>query len=684
MTNDPRGLEIISNNKFIGFPDGNILSWCPKMDLLAVSMNKTSIWVFRLNGERVYSINNRAEILDLRWNHSGKFFVVSGADSLMKVYDSNNGKLVNLIPTSARLPITLTSWSVMDVERSITDKKSYEDHFKDFFKIDLLKFMPKLSNEVDTVAADNGSTINQNSSSQKMSESLTNTNQSDNLLDCLLVVNANALLSMTFNNLFTVSDIELPENYKYLKHATPESLFSQFFMVEDSNGKLQLRELKLQVDGCLRRRHLLEVIEWCSQIVSIVNHIRDQMSVIVSEAENFLKVLDRHLGNLKDVLYENVDLTKEFPHPSEVEDKIVETLIDMLMTGLIPKSLKDFWLNQYGERGLMKVSAVGNAAYDNTRKILFSQIILALEKVLILLSNLECIAIAETNFRLEAFGMSVDSINAAIKQSQNIAKQLYSFIWKVNTEQESFNKFLNWCKVEVIEKLSSEDNDPASFFNAHPTMEFRASHVMEYLEKYMFDSAYLKYLDLNDGNFEVLKKIPEGKPTLQEDLEKLHNVLNHSLLEGVQKYIVEKVELAAPLALDLEPNQSKWDINLQNSDVYVTSVKGQQLSVLRMNELTQNKKQIHFSGEIIGHEYISGLCVLVLYKDANIYKLDLISVNESTGLNPHAISSLTFDEFAFVKNPAMLTINGLDDPSHIIGCILDQTKKEYVVFKIIT
>lgn len=680
MCDAPSNLEVLSRNKFIGFPDGNILSWCPKMDLLAVSMNKTSIWVFRLNGERVYSINNRTEILDLKWNRSGKFFVVSGTDTLMKVYDANNGKLVSLLPTSAGLPITLTSWSFMDVETLIGDKDDLGDIFNDVFKLDILKSMPKLSNEVETVTLENGST-GHGGTTQTMSDSVITTTDSDNLLDCLFSVNTNSLLSMTFNNLFTVSDVEIPPHGKYLKHATPESLFSQFFLVEDSECQLKLCELKLQIEDSLKRRHLLETIEWCSRIVSIINHIRDQISLIASEATGFLKVLDLHLGNFKDVLYEDVDLTTDFPTPMDVQDKIAEKLTEMVVTALIPKSLKDYWLNQFGERGLARVSSVGNAAYDTARKVLFGQIILALEKLIILLSYLESVAIAETNSRQEALGMSVDSIKSVIKQSQELAKKFYAFIWRVNAEQESFNKFLNWCKVEVIEKLSSEDNDPEAFFNAHPTMEFRSTDILEYINVHMFDSGFFEYVDIDDVNFEALHNFETETTSLQKDINTLHKDLNHNLLEGVQQYIASKVQIASPLTLDLEPKQTLWDINIEQSIVYVTTTKDNAFSVLKVRKLSQEKKVILFPGEIISHQYISGDRMLIFYKDSNKFKLDLVDVSQSTEI-PQITSSLEFDESSFIKNPAMLAVNGVDDPSHIIGCVLDRFKKEYVVFQL--
>lgn len=99
--------QILQVGKLIGIPDGNVLSCCPRMDLMAISMNKTSVWMFRFNGERVYSINNKARILELQWNSSGKFFAVSGTDNLIKIYETNTGALVNKFATNTSLPITL-------------------------------------------------------------------------------------------------------------------------------------------------------------------------------------------------------------------------------------------------------------------------------------------------------------------------------------------------------------------------------------------------------------------------------------------------------------------------------------------------------------------------------------------------------------------------------------------------
>lgn len=675
-------LTVLSTNKFMGFPDGNILSWCPKMDLLAVSMNKTSIWVFRLNGDRVYSINNRSQIVHLGWNASGKFFVVSGTDNLVKVYDSNSGKLVNNFATSVGLPITLTSWCSMDTERYVSQQKS---PFQDLFKVDVLKHMPKLSNEVDSFFTESGivSTV---SSVQSLSVSVTSTNENEALLDYMLVINANALMTTTFNNLFIVSDIELPENCKYLKHATTEDLFTQYFLVEDAENQLELRQLRLSVTEGKARIRMIEIIRFCSQIVSILNHINDQLGQIVNEAKEFIAVYDRHLSNFKDSLYADVDLTTNMPYPHEVEDKIVDTLTDNLLTGIIPTSLKDYWLNQFGERGATKVLNAGNSAYDSARKTLFTQIILALEKLIIILSSLEAIAKTTLNAQMGTFGMELSSIEASVEFSQELLKLVYAFIWKVNAEQENFNKFIDWCKVEIIEKLSKEDSDIESFFAAHPAMSFKVSDVLEYFNHQLLDPVFLRYLRVDVSANEVLVQGEERSMDIHTSIEKLQEELNNNLLNGIQDYIASEVKFTKSTKVPVSPNQTMCNLSVFSNAMYVSSVRDSHLSIVKLDS-EESKMEIVFPGFVIAYELITEDRILVLHlTDEQHSRLDLLSLCGAKQLQPYdqlqQIKSLRFDETTYVKHPAYLTINGTSDPSHIIGCVLDSSKQYYMVFKL--
>lgn len=651
------------------------------MNLLAVSMNKTSIWVFRLDGERVYSINNRSAIVHLRWNDSGKFFAVSGAENVVNVYETNNGNLVNKF-ASATLPITLTSWCSVDVKKSIASADEVSP-YQDFYKVDILGGMPKLSNEVDT--ATEASTIPMTATPNAMSTSVTNTNKDDSMIDYLLVINSDTLMSVTFNNLFTVADIELPANYRFLAHAMAKDLFSQLFLMEDSEGNLFLQKFYLDLKKGQKRKHLLNIIRWCSHIVSIINHIIDQVSSITAEAATFMSLFDRYLGNYRDTLYSGTDLTAQFPTPDEVEDKMVDDLTDMVMTGLVPEYTKDYWLNQFGERGLMKLSASGNAAFDSARKILFTQIILALEKLIILLSMLEGVARAEKSFERDQLGISLESITKALDLAKAMVNAVYDFIWKLNDEQEALNKFLNWCKVEVIEKLAKQDNEPEAFLRAHPTVEFKTSAILEYFEHSMFHSIFMDVLEVDCSNNEILMRDPQP-PSLPVQIDSLKEEITGSLLKGIQEYISLKVAYNEPLLLDVLSKQLMCALSPFDSSFIVTAANDNKLSVVHVADSSLTKQELVFPGRIVSSKLINKQKLLVLAAvGPTTYKLDLVQLHEEATSKYEEldiVKSLAFDANTFVKDPAYLTVNGCGDSSRIIGSVLDATKKEYVVFQL--
>lgn len=672
LTQLHNSFDIVASKSFVGFPDGKILSLCPTMELFAVSMNKTSIWVFRMNGERVYSINIRCEVLHLVWNHSGKFFAVSGTDNSVKVFDSNNGALVNTFTTSTMLPITLTNWCSVNISAF---SKSFDSSYLQFFKADILKSMPKLANEVDFSTADN-----KTSPAVKI-QPVTNTNEDESLLDCLVVVNSNALMSITFDNLFTVPDIELPEQCKVLTHGVVDDLFHHTLLVEDEKGQISLHELKLKVYGSSERRHLISIIRWSAMLVSITNHINEQFQNITKDAQEFLSLFDRHLGNMKDSLYASVDLATKFPHPDEVEQKIIDSFVYMLLSGLIPIDLKDFWLNQFGERNLLKLSSMGNAAFDNARKALFTQIILSLEKIMVILSDLEGVIKAEESVNAQSFGISLDSITNTMILLENLVKKFYELIWKLNENLEGFNKTLNWLKVEVIEKLLKEDSDPQAFFSQHPTLEFKASDIMDYIELNLLSPALLSYFPIDTSKHEVLLR---GKIDcdLQASIHDLLELINGELLEGLQIYLTENVDFEKSEILDIEPELKDCRLRLFDTLSVIASVKGFKLTLTQFECASQTKVEIEFPGDIITYEMIDNKKILILYNNStSSYKLDLYQIDFESK-KAQMIKSLNFDDTCFVKKPMYMSVNGAQEQSCTLGFVLDSTKKQYVVFKV--
>lgn len=683
-------LDVVSSGKFIGVPDGIVVSVNPKMDLLAVSMNRMSIWVFRLDGERVYSVNNRSQITHLCWNASGKFFAVSGSDGLVKVYDSNDGTLVNKFSTDTSLSITLTAWASVDIDKSIGNDEF--SPYLNMFKMDVLKLMPKLSNEVSQVSthASTGMVPPESllKSLHPMSASVTSTADDESALDYLLVVSSNSLLSVTFNNLFTVLDIQLPGPCTYLRHAMAQDMLSQYFLARDPDGLLLLYGFRFDVSPLVRRKHIFDLIRWCSHLTSILNHVTDQIAHLETTAANFYAYFDRQLSNLKDLLYENVDLTTNFPTRQEVDDDIVKMLVKAFLTGEIPESLHDFWMNQFGQRALVRLSEEGNSLFDNVRKTVFAQVILGFEKAIVLLSEIEAVIKAAYDLYEETYHIKKTTLTEALLKAADIIERVYDFIWQINLEQEHFNLFLSWIKVEVLEKLSKMENDPELFLRDHPQVDATGPEVLDFIDKLLLNPVMGDFFNVDLLANEVLLPRSLEEKSLDDDVKELRDLVQTELLPGFQKYISEVSCFDELLKLPIDLSSGTWGLHLDQETLIVPYSTKNSISVVYFSkEKLVSRTDISVDGEVMSFELIDAGRLVVLVKNVHgMHQLKVVSLPQTHGRYSANDLLLTqdfdFDAASPIAEPSRLSVSTSDTPQKTLICVLGGTKRDFMLFKV--
>lgn len=656
---EPAPFKVLASNKLVGFPDGNVISWCPHMDLLAVSMNQTLVWVFRPDNERVYAVNNRAPILSLCWSENGRFFALAGTDNLIKVYNANNGALVSTTTTTTEKPITLVSWCSVDIELSVTGGAD-QDQFLRLFKVDILKQMPKLL--IESSSSDNLMLLKMTSLPYETT-GVVSTTDSDKAIDYMFVVNQDTFL-VTLNNFMKVADVPLPTEHELLRHSIGQGLFQQKLLLRDRQlALLMVQDLLLDIPEPNTRGWFMDTVDWASQLICISQHITDQIGAITKEAQDYLRVWDRHLLNYKD------SLAVEDPDPAPFV--MVSDLTRMVMTGQTPPSMKDYWVNAFGERGLMRLSSVGNTAYDNCRKVLFAQVILGCEKLLILLTHLEGLSLAARDLKQDNFGIDLEVVAAAVELAQTLAKQIYSFIWKLNDEQEGFNKFLNWLQIEVIEQLTKGESDPDAFLQAHPAVEFPSLPIIEYIEDSLLLPVFLNTFEIKTTDFDVLTGQDAEITSISANAENLGIEIG-KLTSKIQASIALKFTLGDVTPLDLQCDGNLCDMQHCDTGLLVSAVSGNTVTVWH-NGATQTHS---FGTGIISYKMLGSLRLLVLYA-SNGYYLELLDISGE----PRVLNRTQF-EAVDAGAPLFMAINGTHNKTHIIGLVMNDSKKEYTVFEI--
>ncbi|KAG7195979.1 uncharacterized protein KQ657_002366 [Scheffersomyces spartinae] len=316
---------LISNGKLVGRPDGVVFEWCVELSLLFVSMNRMSIWVFRINGERIYSINNRAPIVSLTFLHNGTMFAVNGTDNVIKVYDSNTGKSIGIIggvDVDFR-GISCMNWVSVGGEISVPLTP---------FHIDVMSQMPKLHEESDV---------------------------SD--LNTLVVLDSQRVY-FNFNNVFTIAYGIPNDDVGLIKHIGSVSITNNLFLT----SKGQVVDINLQDNDDNMVYTLKKVIGWSCLLVSLHRMVHEQLELMYHEIKAFLVLFDRYLSNMENPVQ----------------------LYHILLTNRVPLESHDYWFNVLGEGGLKRLRKQGETAYETIRNKLF-YLTTILDRMVIIMSRMK-------------------------------------------------------------------------------------------------------------------------------------------------------------------------------------------------------------------------------------------------------------------------------------------------------
>ncbi|KAI5956354.1 hypothetical protein KGF54_000829 [Candida jiufengensis] len=394
-------ISIIHNGKFPFANDPNsILAWCPKMNLIFISMNKTSIWCYRIDGERIYSINNRSVIKSIAFFDN--YFCLSGTDHLIKIYDSNDGKLVKTLGGCKFLNIQFINW--VNTDHKLED--------------DLIMSLPKI---------------------YTMSNTLN-----------YLVINDSYSIGLYFNKML---NIKCPISYQITQQLS-NNLFQQIYLDNKNNlisVNINTSSKKLYVKSILIICHIIEYIEVMENTVKQLDE----------ELKPFYVLFDRYLANLNE----------------EYKGDLTQNLTDLLLTNIIPEYTKDFWVNQFGERGYKKMSKSLETVFENCQKKIFNYLISPIERIILLLNNL--IGISKWN---NVLGLEIVDLSLILRDSQTLLKSFYQFIWSLKDEKVKISEFIGWWKT-IVDMLNDQD------FNKC----YSTSNLIEYINSDLLRSKNLNY-----------------------------------------------------------------------------------------------------------------------------------------------------------------------------------------------
>ncbi|KAI5960035.1 hypothetical protein KGF57_001979 [Candida theae] len=467
----------------------SIISWCPKMNLLLMTRDKSKIHCFRMRGEEIYTVDNGSEIRGITCHE--KNFCLSGANKTVKIYDSNDGKLVKKLDHEFS-KIEFIHWS----------NTIYRLQNK------VLKSLPAIYNDI-----------------------------SYNL-DYLVTQDRNSI-TFTFNK---VLNINIVTEYQIRSQVSP-ALFEQVYL--DENNQI----IRIDIPTESRQAYADSMTLLC-QTIEYLERSKTTLNEVEKEIKSFYIAINRYLSNLE----------------TEVKGNLLQNLSDMLLTGNIPDETKDFWVNQFGERGFKKMDKLCENAFEQCHRKVFQYLIAPMERVILLLSELE-----GTSKWRNAIELDLSDIANLIKQCQTELKTYTQFMWDLKEEKEHYVEFFNWWK-EIVDKFADKET----------TTTASTSSLLEFLHSNLLQSKVLQYIT---NDFDTIKYA--GESQLLSDSQQEISASFQILLDQVDEYHQSHVEIYLETeiyhpTLSWEIRGSTWGLQTVEASLDLNTKK---LSVSRPNDV---------------------------------------------------------------------------------------------------
>lgn len=368
-----------------------------------------------------------------------------------------------------------------------------------------------------------------------------------------LVTNDEESITFTFNK---VLNINIVTKYQ-IRLQVLSALFEQEYLDECN----QLIGIEIPTES---RRAYADLMILLCQIVEYLEKSKTTLSAIEKELKSFYVAINRYLSNLK----------------GEVSGDLLQGLSDMLLTGNIPDETKDFWVNQFAERGFKKMSKLCETIFEESRKTIFQYLIAPMERVIALLDELNGV----TKWK-NAMELDVKDITKLTKQCQAELKTYNQFMWDLKEEKEHYDEFFNWWKT-IVDKFADKE----------ASNSFSTSSLLEFIHSNSLQSKVLQYIP---SDYDTIKYAGNGK-FLNESHQEISNQFQ-VLLDQMDEYHQSNVEIY--VITDIYHPYSARDMRgslwgLQNVEAHIDYWSSRKMAVWKINDevidTVTNTKEFEF------------------------------------------------------------------------------------------
>lgn len=607
--------------------DGVVYSWCPSMDLLAVSQrNGKCISLYRMNGRKVYEIDaSSSPVKYIEWRPDGKQLCVVCVDDSVVLYDVNSNEELTRLKTQGS--VNFTRWIVMK-------RPTSENKFHGKFELnDIWDSLPKLT----PLSISGAPRMNKTFSSKQAIDTMIQIGSNEENMDLLFAFGSNSV-NLTLHGLFSLGPVEIfkeNEDDEEIVNCISHSLEDHYILTSSFNT-MQYKLRKFKTNFIQHYEFFSQITTLSSKIIALLGYIGEVLSSIAVLVKSYLDDHNRFLNVLRNEL-------------KEKGLNVGDELYNLLLTGMMSEDIKDWIQNSIGDRNLKRWTSSGEAAYNNTRKLLIYHLIPACDRLILLLSR--SISVANTASLLDTPFDIAGAIPVVISEVKHFLIELFQLIKKINNEQDLFNEFILWLKFTFTE-LQEDSCD----------IEYSTSSVAEYISAHLERSVFTTLVPL--------MRMKSNKVTISaEDM-------FDSIRKSIRASITHIEEDGTLLQIPLGQITEKQRLKFIDDDLYVFSALDSTLEIFKVNvesKLTTSTK-VEFEDAISDLQVLDDDNVLIVSGHRLVTFAYQYLFDQS--LHTYKTLSLTSNEPMDDIQVSYVTTN----TGRNIGCGISSDMKHYTVF----
>lgn len=446
-----------------------LISYCPSIDLVALSTTENHVSVYRLNGQLVYGVAQKPNDLrvdSLHWKPNGKLFAVAWSDGCVRLINAESGKTVHQFTNDHQVSkVTCMGWCSnkminstassfcyisKEIEKFMQNENSdfLEDQVlpldlpRDVSLIDIETSLPKLS----TLPA-GGDSEDIFCTRSSLDALISPFDPKDNdAVDVMIFGTKEGKIHIIIYDSFFIGSFESPLSVKgsacYLTlHSSQEhsSTHALIFKHPDTENlffvTMDLRFISAS------NRYLSLLASRSTALQNLLRYINQVQALILAEWKASRELPDKFLRSINETLNQNYQCG------------IVQALCHSLATGHIYPPVKEWLMHEISERGHKRWEKAVLTGLGNLKRIIHENMLPALERFTVILSRF--IGIAKFQPLNETVGFTSQHISLLMDTIACLHLIFSKILSQVVDEIDLFTYFSAWIRYE-IDKLTSD------------------------------------------------------------------------------------------------------------------------------------------------------------------------------------------------------------------------------------